>query len=378
MSFELNGKRLREARRYRQLTITALAEQTGVSKQMISRYERGTATPGLDVFQQIIKILKFPLDYFTQKDKFIFRDDGTFFRSRLTSTQADKTPSETYKKAAGIVRDFFGRYIEFPNLYRDSINETTPRGAAIELRKAWKLGNQPINNVMHLLESHGIVVSVIDSGSEKVDAHSGYVWVNDNQYYLIHIDTNSRSFYRQQFSLAHELGHFILHADTFDPQTLEAPEYRQMEKEADEFASEFLLPAKAFSQSLGTERMNLDWYLRLKGIWYVAAAAMVYRARSLKLLTAEEYLKLQKRISYRGWRKGEPFDSTKYPSKPELLKQSLDLLENEKIVEAPLLSSAIGREYGVSFPNEILAQVIDIPIARFNADIVQLKFKNKD
>ncbi|MEK1409917.1 helix-turn-helix transcriptional regulator, partial [Limosilactobacillus fermentum] len=55
MNFELNGDRLREARRYRRLTITSLSEEIGVSKQMISRYERGTAQPGLDVFQQIVK-----------------------------------------------------------------------------------------------------------------------------------------------------------------------------------------------------------------------------------------------------------------------------------------------------------------------------------
>lgn len=376
MSFKLNGSRLREARRYRQLTITGLADQTGVSKQMISRYERGTATPGLEVLQQLVKVLTFPLNFFTQEDRFSYKDEGTFFRSRLTSTQAEKTPSETYKKSAGIVRDFFGKYIEFPDLFRNEINSTTPKSAAIELRKSWGLGDKPINNMMHLLESHGIVVSVVNSGSAKVDAHSGYVWINDNQYYLIQIDTNSHTFYRQQFGLAHELGHFILHADTFDPQTLEASEYRQMEKEADEFASEFLLPANAFEETIGSEKMNLDWYLKLKGTWHVAAAAMVYRARSLQLLNADEYLKLQKRISYRGWRKEEPFDSTKDPSSPELLKQSLDLLEEANIVKPRLLSSTIGKEYGIELPNEILAQVIDVPISRFNADIVQLKFKH--
>ncbi|WP_254261211.1 helix-turn-helix domain-containing protein, partial [Lactobacillus helveticus] len=43
MSFALNGNRLREARQYRQLTITKLAEKVNVSKQMISKYERENA-----------------------------------------------------------------------------------------------------------------------------------------------------------------------------------------------------------------------------------------------------------------------------------------------------------------------------------------------
>lgn len=52
MNFELNGSRLREARRYRHMTIADLADKASVTKQMISRYERGNSTPGLEVFQK--------------------------------------------------------------------------------------------------------------------------------------------------------------------------------------------------------------------------------------------------------------------------------------------------------------------------------------
>ncbi|MEM5032044.1 helix-turn-helix transcriptional regulator [Limosilactobacillus fermentum] len=114
MGYELNGSRLREARRYRRLTITSLSEEIGVSKQMISRYERGTAQPGLDIFQQIVKSLQFPVAFFTGENKFDYEDEGTYFRSRLTSTQSEKMPSETYKKASGLVRDLFSEYIDFP------------------------------------------------------------------------------------------------------------------------------------------------------------------------------------------------------------------------------------------------------------------------
>ncbi|WP_054665968.1 helix-turn-helix domain-containing protein [Lacticaseibacillus camelliae] len=90
MGFELNGDRLREARRYRRLTITSLSEKAGVSKQMVSRYERGTAQPGLEVFQKIVRELQFPVDFFTGTNKFEYKDEGTYFRSRLTSTQSEK------------------------------------------------------------------------------------------------------------------------------------------------------------------------------------------------------------------------------------------------------------------------------------------------
>lgn len=373
MGFELNGDRLREARRYRRLTITSLSEKAGVSKQMVSRYERGTAQPGLDIFQKIVRTLQFPFDFFTGTNKFDYKDEGTYFRSRLTSTQSEKMPSETYKKAAGLVRNMFGEYVEFPSLLQEEITSRSPRAAAIQLRKLWGLGDKPIKNVLRLLESHGILVALVNSGSEKIDAHSGYVDVNQHRYYVVLVDANSTTFFRQQFSLTHELGHFILHSNSVDPQSLDSQEYRQMEKEADEFAAEFLLPAQAFENSISGNLMNLNEYAQLKMKWYVAAGAMVHHARSLRLINANQYLRLQKRISARGWRKQEKLDGIVKPSKPELLRESLDLLEDADVLQARELPGILNDKYGVAFPTEILAQVIGVPINRFKADIVQLK-----
>lgn len=373
MGFELNGDRLREARRYRRLTITSLSEKAGVSKQMVSRYERGTAQPGLDIFQKIVRTLQFPFDFFTGTNKFDYKDEGTYFRSRLTSTQSEKMPSETYKKAAGLVRNMFGEYVEFPSLLQEEITSRSPRAAAVQLRKLWGLGDKPIKNVLRLLESHGILVALVNSGSEKIDAHSGYVDVNQHRYYVVLVDANSTTFFRQQFSLTHELGHFILHSNSVEPQSLDSQEYRQMEKEADEFAAEFLLPAQAFENSISGNPMNLNEYAQLKMKWYVAAGAMVHRARSLRLINANQYLRLQKRISARGWRKQEKLDGIVKPSKPELLRESLDLLEDADVLQARELPGILNDKYGVAFPTEILAQVIGVPINRFKADIVQLK-----
>ena len=373
MNFELNGDRLREARRYRRLTITSLSEEIGVSKQMISRYERGTAQPGLDVFQQIVKSLQFPVAFFTGENKFDYEDEGTYFRSRLTSTQSEKMPSETYKKASGLVRDLFGEYIDFPPLFVNNIDSKSPKTDASKLRAAWQLGDEPIEDMLRLLETHGVIVAVVNSGSEKIDAHSGYVDINDARYYVVLVDAHSTTFYRQQFGLAHELGHFILHADSVDPQSLDGGEYRQMEKEADEFASEFLLPAQAFEKSISGNLMDLNEYIRLKMKWHVAAGAMVHRARSLRLINADQYLRLQKRISARGWRKKEKLDGIVEPSKPQLLHQSLDLLESANVLQARELPGILNSEYGVALPTEILAQIIGVPISRFKADIVQLK-----
>lgn len=373
MKFKLNGSRLREARRYRHMTIAELASKASVTKQMISRYECGNSKPGLDVFQKIIQALKFPLDYFTTEDKRDFQDGGTFFRSRLTATQSEKQPSETYKRATAIVRDYFGEFIDFPKLTNDKFENDTPPQAAIKLRNKWGLGDSPIPNMMRLLEKHGLIVAVIDSGSNKIDAQSGFYTVDGRSYYIVLVDRVSHSFYREQSTQAHELGHRVLHANILNPQELDAEDYRIMEKEANQFASEFLLPAQAFEKTLGKDKLDLKNYVLLKDYWHVSIAAMLYRARDLNLLTADEYIKLQKKISYRKWRKVEPLDLNTPSSTPVLLKQSLDLLMQQNILEPSELSHELGLKYGTPFPNEILSEVIGVDLSKFSGKIVKLK-----
>lgn len=373
MNFELNGSRLREVRRYRHMTIADLADKASVTKQMISRYERGNSTPGLEVFQKIIQALKFPLDYFTTENQLEFQDGGTFFRSRLTATQSEKQPSETYKRATAIVRDYFGEFIDFPELTDDQFENDTPRQAAIKLRNRWGLGDSPIPNMMRLLETHGLIVAVVDSGSNKIDAQSGFYTVDGRSYYIVLVDSASHSFYREQSTQAHELGHRVLHANILNPQELDAEDYRTMEKEASQFASEFLLPAQAFEKTLGTDKLDLKHYVFLKSHWHVSIAAMLYRARDLNLVTADEYLKLQKKLSYRQWRKVEPLDLNTPSPKPVLLKQSLDLLMKQNILDPSELSHELGIKYGTPFPNEILAEVIGVDLSQFSGEIVQLK-----
>lgn len=376
MKYNLNGKRLRDARRYRKLSISELADKVGVSKQMISRYERNDAIPGLDVFQKLIQTLKFPINFFTDSDKFSLVDTGTFFRSRMTATQSEKQPSEMYKKAVAIIRDFFGEYIEFPEPEVSFLKGETPGNTATLLRRYWQIGELPISNMMNLLERHGIVTSIIDTGSKKIDAHSGYTIINSHKYYVVLLDQNSPSFYRQQFNLAHELGHLLLHADIFNPQELDRDEYVQIENEANTFASEFLLPSSAFKKSVGNNKLDLKQYLFLKDTWHVSISAMIYRARYIGILSPEDYTKLQRKINYRKWRKSEPLDNITPTSSPELLRQAFNVLVKEGLFQPSDLSNILGEKYGTPYPNDMLAQIIGIEPAEFNGQLIHLKPKD--
>lgn len=376
MTISFNGDRLKEARRFRQMSIPQLADRVGVSKQMISKYEHNDAQPSAKTYQKIIFVLGFPLKYFQQDDEFTYNELGTFYRSRLTSTQSEKKPSEMLKKYLAVLANFFENYVNFPILRELELSEN-PAEAAKQLREKWKLGDKPIKNMLHLLELHGFQVAAINSQSEKVDAFGSQTKVNGKNYYCILIDQDNNSFFRQQFSLAHELAHWVLHSEKVNPQELNPQEYREMEKEANIFASNFLLPSEAFCEDIKGYEDNLDAYLNLKSKWKVSAASMVYRSKSLGLVSSEQYLRLQKRMSSRGWRRSEPFDTVHSISKPTVMKQAFELLEQAGIIGENSLSDLLERKYKISLPNDILAEILGIPLEKLTdnnrGNIVQMR-----
>lgn len=378
MAIIFNGERLREARYFRQLSITQLADRIDVSKQMISKYEKNLSNPSAEVLQKIVFELGFPLSYYQTENKFTKKELGAFYRSRLSSSQTEKRPSEFLKNTLAILSNFFEQYVDFPLLDDFNISDDeSPEEAATRLRKLWQLGDAPIESVLRLLETRGFHIAVINSRSEKVDAFGSFVKVNDVPYYCILIDQDNNNFFRQQFSLAHELGHWALHAKTLDPQELSAVEYREMENEANRFASAFLLPESAFSKDIMGQEDNIYNYLTLKSKWNVSIASMIYRAKDLQLLDPEQYLKLQKKLSAKRWRKEEPEDASKPISKPILSKQAYNSLKEAGIFDNNSLQILLQEQYGLALPIEILSEIINLPrqdLLKSNSNnIIQLK-----
>lgn len=378
MSLDVNGDRIREARLFNKMTITKLANELGVSKQMVSRYEHGKANVSLEIFRKMVKILNFPAEFFTGHRKFEYENFGTFYRSRLTATQSEKQPSELYKEAAAILRDYFEQYIQFPSLdIIDGEDIDDPEEAARILRAKWGLGLGAIHNIVEVMEAHGLIVVNIDFQSDKIDARSGYTEINGHKYYVVLTDMASSNFYREQFTLAHELGHYILHGDKLEPQDLSSEEYRAIEKEANLFASAFLLPDEAFSADIRSiRRDNLLDYLPLKTKWKVSVSAMIMRARALGLVDSVQNEKLQKAISYRGWRKKEELDERK-ATPPHLMHDAFRLMEKHTSLRPSTLASVIDEKYGYNYPNEVLSIILGVPLKEFSGEVVPLTLKTK-
>jgi len=96
------------------------------------------------------------------------------------------------------------------------------------------------NDPLKIIKRLGIIVQFTDLGENKGLYHT--LEIEDNIYHCIHIN-NQLSSKEQKYTLAHELGHFILHKGSnvhFLRRVTSTPLSRQ-EIEADLFASYFIV-----------------------------------------------------------------------------------------------------------------------------------------
>jgi len=119
---------------------------------------------------------------------------------------------------------------------------------------------------------------------------------------------------RQRFTLAHELGHLVLHGRL-------APAVDE-EAAANRFAGAFLAPADEVRKELGEKRIWLEprELEVLKKTYGLSMQGWMHRARDLGILADVHYVEMRKFFSSRGWNKTEPGDQYA-PECPQLFDQ---------------------------------------------------------
>ncbi|MGC5776644.1 helix-turn-helix domain-containing protein [Paenibacillus pabuli] len=322
-----NGERLKSARIYRGKTIIELAEEVEVTKQAISQFENGKP-PGLETLLRLISALGFPRDYFYEQNENEIQVGNTYFRALLTSKKKDRMSQIEKMKILASIYHFLNKYLEFPvlNIPDMSFELDDIEEIASEVRRFFKIGlEEPVTNMVRILEKNGIVVTAFSTDREGIDAFSQRQQVDGSDYYFVVLGDDKKSATRRQFDAAHELGHIVLHDWTHDIESLSREEFRQVEKEANQFAAAFLLPKDAFTRDLIYPN-KLDYYVELKKKWRVSISAMIVRAYQLKVINNNQYQNLMKQISKKGWRTKEPLDDIIQVSKPTLMKKAIEVL----------------------------------------------------
>lgn len=324
-------ERLKEAREFMEFTMEKVGSMVGVTRQAISFYESGERVPDGEMLMKLIDVLGQPLTFFTTDRPSTFGRRGPiFFRSFRSKTKRTNRKctilSEWFSQASTYINQFVNLPpIQFPEIAPpengghysfEEIEEAT-----LTCRKHWGLGNGPIANVVSLLESKGVLVARAEFDVDTVDAFS--FWEGSRP--LIFLGSDRGSACRSRFDAAHELGHLLLHRGV-DDEELET-DIKRIEKEADRFASAFLLPSATYPLEVFSTRLSA--FLELKKRWKVSIAAQIYRSSELMLLSEEQVLNLRKQLSANRWRKREPLDDEIQFEMPKALKKSFNLvLEN--------------------------------------------------
>lgn len=335
----INGERLKNARLFRGLSLTDLAEATKITKQTLSLYENEAIKPEISKLFILAEALKFPPEYFITQTNFHIKTEATYFRSLMSTSKSERVAQS---KRVEFIAQIYGTlidYVDFPSLRLPNINfsgetaiseeddlrETIEiENIAKQCRRFWGLGAEPIRNLQKLFEENGLIISSVATDKEKIDAFSQRTIMNNAPIYVIVLNA-TKNYVRSRFDLAHELGHILLHPWSEDLEGLSRQEFKEREIQANKFAGAFLLPKESFGEDIKHYPTKLEYYVHLKDKWNVSIQAMVYRAHQLQIITTNQYQYLMRQIAKLGWRTNEPNEKP-YEADMTLLQEAISLL----------------------------------------------------
>ena len=303
--FRARVRRIRLVRRWDQ---PQLAEQAGISPGLVSGIETGKVTASTDQIQAIAAALRY-------RPEFLVRE------MRLTETTRPwlRAYADASKREADARRAFATLAMEYvrglslrptpdliPHFVGDLDDDHDVDDAAAELRQLAGIDSDSVvGDMIRAAESVGCVVLPFDS---EMGRHLG-MSVRADQLPLICVAKGGIPGDRQRFTVAHELGHLILHADAAPPRDSAAA--AAMERQANRFAASFLAPGDAILESLheiARGRVTLGGLADIKEIWGVSIKGLVGRFRELGEIDAAQAQSLYRQISSRKWTKVEPIE----------------------------------------------------------------------
>lgn len=306
------GDRVRRLRLALGLTQTELAVQSGVASGMVSMIENGHQAADSDVLRSLAEVLDCDPAYLLAD-----QDEPSFDRPKLRAyadapqRAVDRTLFDTVT-AVDAIRSTRLRplQVRLP-IYDGDLNddEGIDRIAADVRTAAGIDAEAVIPNVIRAAERLGCVVLPLDG---ELGRHWGMSLTVDGIPVIrvtrpSHDPESDIPGDRQRFTVAHELGHLVLHSGSAQPSS--PSDASRMEREANRFAASFLVPGDAALDDLHANggRVTLSTLSKLKQKWGYAIKAFVFRFRELGVIDDAQARSLYKQISARRWNKDEPF-----------------------------------------------------------------------
>jgi Zn-dependent peptidase ImmA (M78 family) len=306
------------AREARELTQADLAQRLGISQGLMSKIENGIVQTPAPVLEGLASTLGFPEAFFSQPDSIHGVGTDTFHQMYRRRKALPMKTLKRIEARVNISRMHADRMLKavniepghgIPRLEVDDFDGDIERIAAT-VRASWLLPSGPVDNVVKCIEDAGGMVIPFDFGTQQVDATS----LRYRDLPPLMFQSNHLLGDRQRFTLSHELGHMVMHSIVPNA---------NMEKEADRFAAEFLMPA----QEIGPQLVNLTLHraAQLKRYWRVSMAAIIYRASSLAKITENQARYLRIQMGTAGLRTREPVELDVPVERPRLQRELIEL-----------------------------------------------------
>lgn len=291
---ELFSKRLKSARLLAAMSQDMLVDAMDnlVSKNAVSKYERGLMMPNSSVLIQLAKALGVKPDYF-------FRP----INAEISNIEFRKRSSLGVKKTNAIkqkIAESVERYLEIENLLQiksEFVNPIKDRkitslqdveNAVNHLLSEWGLGFNALPNVIEILEDKEIKVIELEEDL-AFDGLSG--WADENV--PIIVVNKNYAIERKRFTALHELGHLVLNFnDTLTK--------KEIERFCHAFAGAMLIPYDTFIQEFGAKKrrgISIGELVSIKETYGISIQAIMARARNLDIIDENRFINFRKFIA---------------------------------------------------------------------------------
>lgn len=259
-----NCRRLRISRG---LSQNDAADQAGLSRAGYVKIETGGSVPRADTLEQLARVFGVSMEELFRP---IERLHGVRFRSKKRLNSRDEILSEV-KQRLERYNDLLGALGKKPKVVLPA-HANEPERAAVHVRAEMldkSQRDEPIHDICGLVEARGIKLFTLALKSAFIEAQDdqraeGFfglsVLAEGGGPAIVVNDFERISVERRIFTVAHELGHLVMHRGEYDAAKEE--ENERVEREANQFASHFLMPDGPFRKEWEQAR-GLDFVRRV-------------------------------------------------------------------------------------------------------------------
>lgn len=352
------GRRIRQARRIRRHSVSAVAKEINIRQPRLSELERTYVS---DVPEELVRslgdVLDFPVPFFSVEPQEPSHLGSLLFRAKSTLTDTDADHLAEYAAAAGEIFSALSEYASSPSVRLPELRSPVSATEAAQIaREQFGIkAAEPIDNLVRKAERAGILVIVLAFDArlhDRLDAFS--CWVGDYADRPVTVVRTSSPWDRRRWSIAHEIAHAVLHK-----------RYRgdDIEAQANQFACEFLVPGYSLAEDWPANPTIMS-LLPLKEKWGLSIQALMEHGFRAGLLDESKRMSLYKQLSNRKWpdgvrwREREPGYNSREPELPRML---------GKMIEVGLGADAslelVSRETGY-WPILFLQQLLGVQLVR--------------